>query len=294
MRRKVPMPADFAEHIDDTVADLMVRYGYGKTTIHKWIAEARNHGAERYCRVNRKIPDDFLDHVHESLVKQARRHHASIDTIRSWIERTGATRHPAKSGTVPKKPPENLAEMRKTMTVAEIARAGGNGIGTVNRWLKEVGISAPTKRNGSVPTPRPADFEQVQAGKVIMHLVDHYGVSRNIIQRWLGEIGIKRSAGFAKGGAGNVAAKTLARRPMVSTFTQTAPVDRAYKEDSRAGAAARYLQPDYIPTYRCRADGTQDINGKFWRCGRRVAITDAEIIALADEVRARNERRLAA
>ena len=62
----------------------------------------------------------------------------------------------------------------------------------------------------------------------------------------------------------------------------TAPVDRGYKEDSAAGEAQRVLQRDgWKPVVRCTQEGRQDAKGRFWICGRSVAITDAELIERA-------------
>jgi transposase len=246
----------------------------------------------------RDIPVDFVENMNESNADLMKRYGCGSSALYRWFEimrQRGVVRVIKPTGAALKRPiPIDFAKHAHE-PIFDQAKRWKCGVKLIHTWLKESGIVRAPKKNGIGPIPRPADFERIQDGKTIIQLVAECGVSRNIIQRWLSEIGIKRSAGFAKGSTAKVSAKPAhSGRPFVSTFTQTGPVDRAYKEDSRAGAAARYLQPDYIPTYRCRADGTQDIAGKFWRCGRRVAITDAEIIALADEVRARNERRRAA
>lgn len=246
MNTRRPVPADFVQHMNETNAQLEMRYSVGSSTLYLWFAELGEQGIHRAERPNASL--QYLDAIKAGIDagKTSAQVAAELGLKQSTVLMYGR-RHKLgawKMAPVNKPgltiPPE-FAEFYTAHTRAETAARFGIAVRTVGKWSGLLGLTKRTPRAVAKPAPKPA----------------HSG------------------------------------RVFVSTFTQTGPVDRSYKEDSRAGEAARYLQPDYIPTYRCRADGVQDTAGKFWRCGRRI-LTDAEIIAKADEVRARNERRRAA
>ena len=203
-----------------------------------------------------EVPADFLDHAYERIADLRKRYHATYAMVIGWRAEHGIT---------------------TKMVLAANAKP---------RPL----------------TPMPEGFLEYQQGRSVREIAKHYGMAVKTVSRMLIELGIDRQKQYAAARAERKAAKpakpTKPKSPYLISFDRSsvamAPKDYAYRENSAAGEAAAYLQPDYIPTYRCDDEGRQNISGRFWRCGRRVAITDAEIIELAATVRERKSRRLAA
>ena len=154
--------------------------------------------------------------------------------------------------------PEGFADDAKVMGITRLMAKHNCGRANVNKWRKELeitGVAKPYKdKPGRVPklrlvkpprTPkRPREPKQ----------------PRSDFTRQSAE----KTRAIAKPGY------------------MTAPVDRGYKEDSAAGEAQRVLQRDgWKPVVRCTAEGRQDPKGRFWICGRSVAISDAELIERA-------------
>lgn len=142
----------------------------------------------------------------------------------------------------------------------------------------------------------PDDLAEVFETKSLKDLMLHYHCSYKVLREWMTEKGlVSRRPSFTL-------TKPVRPKPprpqrpklrFVPPRAQRSPVDRFVRDSSAAGMAADYLRPDYVPVYRCTADGQPKPEGSHWRCGRLV-LTDAEIIERADSLRARRARKLAA
>lgn len=200
----------------------------------------------------------------------------------------------------------------------------------VAHWRRQLGVTTAMLRAARSEREResgvrkktriatPADLASFQRGRTVTECAKHYGVAYETMARMLKSIGIDKDqerrdaiAAKAKAAADAKAAREAAkaeRAKAASTpkiqpaaqhrhnaFAQPAAPSRPQHYDTRAGQAAAYLQGQgYIPVFRSDAQGCEPkASGKFWRCGRRI-LNDAEIIDLADSVRERRARKMAA
>ena len=205
---------------------------------------------------------------------------------------------------LPRAVPDGFAEDAKTFTDCMLWKKYHAGRKTVQRWREAVGILVANPRprkNGITPREIPLGFREHALKMSDEELAEKYQCGTTTAGRWRKATkAYRRVAGAAK-------AQRVARpKPVIVEFDraparpakpahlvrsgmQTSPLDRPYKEDSRAGIAADTLRRDRWTVFRCDRDGNQEQRGQFWRCGR-VICTDDELIERAQ----RAERRLAA
>lgn len=189
-------------------------------------------------------------------------------------------------------PTHILTAIREGIAAGKNARTVAEDIGLTRKkvlYISERNKLGPWKsatgpvRKHSVP----ADFAKMLESRGTQEATAaHYGVSRGTVSKWAGEMGLRKPPPPKK----LKEKKPVPFRPHRALVGATSV---AYREESDAGEAQRYLQTEgYIPVFRSDSLGKEPRpKGQFWRCGRRV-LTDAEIVALAMEVRKRRERRL--
>lgn len=150
-------------------------------------------------------------------------------------------------------------------------------------------------------TPRraiPDDFAVMWQTMGLEALAAHYRCCKDITSRWAKELGLVRKPGSLHPHAWKARIaptprpKPPVRMPNNRYLTAARPFS-SKAEMTAAGRAADFLRPMYVPVYRCNEDGKPEASGRLWRCGKRV-FSDTEIIARADEIRARQERMRAA
>ncbi|MFM9829751.1 MAG: hypothetical protein ACKVOB_13580, partial [Sphingomonas sp.] len=144
----------------------------------------------------------------------------------------------------------------------------------VVRWRNETGLGASNApRSRPAKEPAPDDLRLRARMMTRRQLVEHYGKCFSTVDGWLKSIDCRAKPGL-------VTAPTWSRSGI------TKPHDA--REHSPAGQAAKFMQRIWS-TYRCDARGEPLTDGAFWKCGRQI-MTDDEIIAAADEKRARDAR----
>lgn len=81
MNPTLPAPADFADHYQDRIEDIRLRYRVTTATIHRWLSEC---GLTRASLVkgpaDKPAPEGYADF-------------AAVETVRALMERYGVSRH---------------------------------------------------------------------------------------------------------------------------------------------------------------------------------------------------------
>lgn len=149
LRRKMPVPPDFAGHASDTQKALAKRYGVSTSKISSWRREAgvpKPRGS-----APSKPPAGFREKASKLSVRELCRVFASNSkTVRKWriacaLPPRGRYMQPA---------PEDFAELARGMTAAELTRHYDEGAKIIARWIRETGAKpaaarplAPRKRH---------------------------------------------------------------------------------------------------------------------------------------------------
>ena len=176
-------------------------------------------------------------------------------------------------------------------TSTEIGATVGLHRNKVCKIVAAHGFGPWPKRAQGNNSPSPADFVEQWRTMNRAALVAYYGVSQNTVARWAKECGLQRDRGLNVG---------LARRAQVVKRIKPFRMHGGHKptpietvrDMTRVGLAVEWLRR-LSAVSRCRADGVLDQKGEFWRRGS-ATLTDEQIVALADEIRARDMRRIAA
>lgn len=227
------------------------------------------------------LPADFREHLHKTVREQCAVYGVGKHTIARWRRICDAPLY-QRAWT------DDQMNHLKTLVEAgysrkAIAKEMSMGLKRISNAVERYKLSKGTNQPRPTVKPVPEDFVQMWTDNPVSWLVRHYGTSTKTVRRWVISKGLKR---VQKGA--NVRAVDFTRqapektRAIAKPGYMTAPVDRGYKEDSAAGEAQRVLQRDgWKPVVRCTAEGKQDAKGRFWICGRSVAITDSELIERA-------------
>lgn len=184
--------------------------------------------------------------------------------------------------------PEMLEVIRKGIASGKTARQVAEALGMRRQLVWQIARrhNLGTWVKDAWKFQIPEGFEKFYLSHQVKEAVARYGVSRETIARWAKQKGIARPPRVKK--------EKPAKPFTIDQHRAFKPASSVvHKEDTAAGEAQRYLQTQgYVPVFRSDNLGREPKpRGRFWRCGRRV-LTDAEIVALAGEVRERRERRV--
>lgn len=228
------------------------------------------------------LPADFREHLHKTVPEQMAIYGVGRHTIMRWRRMSGVSVH-QRAWT------DDMLNTLKTLvedgySYDAIAKQMNVGRKRVCNAVDRYRLSKGTPQSRRVPAkPAPDDFVNMWTDNPVSWLCKHYGVSTKTVRRWVQVKGLKRAQKGANVRAVDFTRQAPEKTPKIAKpGYMTAPVDRGYKEDSAAGEAQRVLQRDgWKPVVRCTAEGKQDPKGRFWICGRSVAITDSELIERA-------------
>lgn len=172
-----------------------------------------------------------------------------------------------------KQPPEDLAQLAKTMTKRQLRLRYGVSGTRINLWLDMAGVTAASSNQATRQVrPRPADFTTIAPSKTKTGLMAHYTATAPVIQRWLDESGVSASRYVPSGNSRIGKAHSLPAFVKVKSF---------YDE------AADTLRRERFVVYRCDERGRYAERSDLWRVGNRV-LTGDELLERAAryEVRA--------
>lgn len=143
------------------------------------------------------------------------------------------------------------------------------------RWRNETGLGASNAPlNRPAKQPAPTDLRLRARMMTRRQLAEHYGKCLTTIDGWLKSINCR-------------AKPSASSNPTWSNMGGlTKPHDA--RADSEAGRAAKWLQRIWS-VYRCDFRGKLLSDGAYWNLAGQI-LTDAEIIAKANEKRERDER----
>lgn len=152
-------------------------------------------------------------------------------------------------------------------------------------WL---GRSSHTRDTSHIPD----DFAQRWRTSSQCDLAKHYERSGSTISLWTKRMGLVRSTAARLHSVPKPKPVPKARnKPFRLHGGHKPPETVVFRDMTATGLAVEFLRR-LGPVSRCREDGHLDPAGTMWRRGSRT-LSDAEIVALADEVRAREIRRVA-
>jgi|GEM_PF-3555913 len=236
-----------------------------------------------------RLPADFHEHRHKTVAAQMAIYDLGKHTILRWRRESGLNVQERGWSA------EELATLKTWsqagVSIATAAKNMGRGRRSVATAFHRYKLGEwKVVKRVPVLLPIPDDLTAQYATKTLNQLAKHYGVSVKTVRRWVAAKGLKRERKAANVRPVDFKRQAPeARQRFNKDRFVTAPVDRGYREDSAAGDAQRVLQRDgWRPVVRCDAAGRQTAKGRYWICGRAIAISDAELIERAE----RAERRM--
>jgi len=181
-----------------------------------------------------------------------------------------------------------VAQSKTAKEIAAITGRSDKSIVYIVRTFKLgpwLGRSSHTQTTEHIPT----DFAQRWRTSSQADLAKHYERSGSTISLWTKRMGLVRStaARLHSVPKPKPVPKSL-NKPFRMHGGHKPPETVVYRDMGPVGLAVEYLRK-LSAVSRCREDGRLDPAGMFWRRGSKT-LTDQDVVALADEIRAREQR----